>query len=948
MAPESDAMIFTQMILDGDQPVKEAKRVSDAVSASATSQATSLGKVDAANEKTAKSSKVMGTSVAKDTQVAASSVANMAKVTEQAEQKIKQAMVGMGGATTNAQFGFRALTSGAQQFFSIANKISPTFASWTVAAYGLYQSLMFVSKTIGALAEQADKFTSLSRGFETLTQRIHESGAAMLDEMSPAAQGLVTKMDLMKQANSAIILQLPITAENMTELSEIAIKLGRAMGIDAPKALESIILGIGRESNRLLDNIGILVDTEKAHGQYAESIGKTVEQLTEVEKRQGFFNETMKVAKARVAGLGEETVTATEYTKKAGVALYDTWSMLAKSANVSIGEMITGLKALNKDILEFRLQHPSLWGLDMALEINDKFSAGAVKIPKEVSDRVKQSITEMFKNEDPGGLALARGYEKMDEALQRLGVDIPRVTSKVKDLKEGIDRLKDKRAVFEDLGAGGRLQVQALSGEIKKLEEELNRLLGIKKGVKKLIEEGGGAFHGVGKPPEGFSSPSTPQPFDEVFGKNLDEKQKAATASLESVAAIQVESFLDRMFNTDDDPTKKALDLINNFTREALELKADYVDTANRLDKKQLSTSQMYAKEQLRLIQVDEDAEIAAAEHAAQARQSLLDKTAMSDELRRTANIKLTELNEQAVTNIHAKHQRARKALSDSTFRAQMQQWSMISGMAGAAVQQAFGKSKAGAVAAILMNTGSAVMNAMASLPYPYNIVAAAISSAMGAYELSQVKSVSLSGSGSIGSVSSGAANYSGATNTPATSKTVTGTTPVIVGGIATSGTTSTTAPSPTQRVSGTTAPAQTSGVGGTAVSISTPGLAALLEPTKKTADGVMQLVELVSSASRDNSVDSLGITPRAPLATPPPASNAYMPFTPVPITKIPPPAPAPSPQEDANVVRAGPPEIHMHVSIMTPDVRSVREWFMSPEVVRIIGEAYTRFASRT
>ena len=160
---------------------------------------------------------------------------------------------------------------------------------------------------VDRFAERADEVISLSRAFETLTGRIGETSSAMLTGMRRASAGFVSDSELMKQANNAIILGLPITAESMEELTENAIKLGRAMGLDATKAIESVITGIGRQSRLMLDNIGIIVSAEKAYGKLAAELGINADELTDSQKKLAFYNETVEQARNKSQGLTIDT-----------------------------------------------------------------------------------------------------------------------------------------------------------------------------------------------------------------------------------------------------------------------------------------------------------------------------------------------------------------------------------------------------------------------------------------------------------------------------------------------------------------------------------------------------------------------------------------------------------------------------------------------------------------
>lgn len=66
------------------------------------------------------------------------------------------------------------------------------------------------------------------------------------------------------------------------------------------EALDDIVTGLGRGSAMILDNLGIVVNQKEAQEEYAASLGKTVEQLSEAEKKQALINKVVADGKAEL------------------------------------------------------------------------------------------------------------------------------------------------------------------------------------------------------------------------------------------------------------------------------------------------------------------------------------------------------------------------------------------------------------------------------------------------------------------------------------------------------------------------------------------------------------------------------------------------------------------------------------------------------------------------
>ena len=78
---------------------------------------------------------------------------------------------------------------------------------------------------------------------------------ATLNELKDATKGTVSELDLMKRAVQAQNLGLPI--KNLASLFEFATKRAQDTGQSVDYLVDSIVLGIGRKSPLILDNLGI-------------------------------------------------------------------------------------------------------------------------------------------------------------------------------------------------------------------------------------------------------------------------------------------------------------------------------------------------------------------------------------------------------------------------------------------------------------------------------------------------------------------------------------------------------------------------------------------------------------------------------------------------------------------------------------------------------------------
>jgi len=245
---------------------------------------------------------------------------------KEAEKRLKQT----GATAVRANKKIQASNKGA---VASMNRAQAAVRAYQTAILGWTAAIGGGVFALNRLAQQADRISNLSQGFETLTGRINQSSDAMLSGMTRATKGLVTEMDLMQQANNALLLGLPITVESMEKLTEQSFLLGRAMGIDASSALTSMITGIGRQSRLMLDNLGIIVDSQKAYENYARSIGKTTDELTDAQKKLAFYLETVEQAEVKVQGLASAQFRLSDAFNKLKVGAVNQWTKLIKAVN---------------------------------------------------------------------------------------------------------------------------------------------------------------------------------------------------------------------------------------------------------------------------------------------------------------------------------------------------------------------------------------------------------------------------------------------------------------------------------------------------------------------------------------------------------------------------------------------------------------------------------------
>ena len=154
---------------------------------------------------------------------------------------------------------------------------------------------------------------SLERSFRNLGKAVNFNDES-LAKFRKATDGTVSDVDLMIQANNAMLLGIVENDDAFAELIDNAQRLAKAVGQDALFGIESLTTGIGRQSKLMLDNLGIVLDTNLAYQKFAEANGKAVKDLDENERKQAFVQAALQSTAEKVAQLGDEELDATDAT----------------------------------------------------------------------------------------------------------------------------------------------------------------------------------------------------------------------------------------------------------------------------------------------------------------------------------------------------------------------------------------------------------------------------------------------------------------------------------------------------------------------------------------------------------------------------------------------------------------------------------------------------------
>jgi len=195
-----------------------------------------------------------------------------------------------------------------KQVGDTATKVGKGLSIGVTAPLALYAG---VATNAAIKSERLTKtLTGLAGGAEEAEKYVKAIGEASL--------GTVARVDALAAANRALSFGVVKNTDEMKTLTEVAITLGRAQGLDAKQAVNDFTTALSRNSPMILDNLGITLKLTEAYKIYADKIGKSADALNAEEKAIAFREAALikgMEAVERMGGLQDDMAASGERLK---------------------------------------------------------------------------------------------------------------------------------------------------------------------------------------------------------------------------------------------------------------------------------------------------------------------------------------------------------------------------------------------------------------------------------------------------------------------------------------------------------------------------------------------------------------------------------------------------------------------------------------------------------
>lgn len=160
------------------------------------------------------------------------------------------------------------------------------------------------------LATDAAPLANVEAAFDGIAAASGKSGDEVLAAMEKGSAGMISQRDLMLSYNKASQLVSKDFANQLPDAMQYLNKVASATGQDVGFLMDSLVVGVGRLSPAILDNLAIQVSLEEATARAAKMFGVEADSLTKAQQQAGMMAVVTEKLAANTAAMPEVAGTA--------------------------------------------------------------------------------------------------------------------------------------------------------------------------------------------------------------------------------------------------------------------------------------------------------------------------------------------------------------------------------------------------------------------------------------------------------------------------------------------------------------------------------------------------------------------------------------------------------------------------------------------------------------
>lgn len=176
---------------------------------------------------------------------------------------------------------------------------------------------------------------AVEQSFERLTAQSGLLGSTLMGTLREGTHGTITDFELMKSVNNTLTAGVKLTESQYTTLATGAFALARSKGLEVKDVFDDINTALSTGNARMARHIIGKVDLAAAEVNYALSLNKTRDQLSEAERLEADRIAILSKVKDRTAELGEQTDNLSNIVTQGHVAWANFYEDLIKTIGSS-------------------------------------------------------------------------------------------------------------------------------------------------------------------------------------------------------------------------------------------------------------------------------------------------------------------------------------------------------------------------------------------------------------------------------------------------------------------------------------------------------------------------------------------------------------------------------------------------------------------------------------
>ena len=401
----------------------------------------------------------------------------------------------------------QASASAGRSFAAQANGLGGLVGIYAAAAANVFA----ITAAFTAL-NRAAQFGTIITGTQNLAQAVGSTATEVVGSLKQITDGQLSIVEAATQANLA--LSAGFNVDQIEELGGVALKASRALGRNLTDSFQRITRGAIKLEPELLDEIGIFTRIEPAVEAYANSINKSVSQLTQFERRQAFVNQVIKDGEAAFSDItGEGTSTQEVFEKLVanfsdlaivvGKFLADSLVPFAEFLDKNLGNRLILLGGIGALVFgKLREAAAGLATTGFAIlstrlsDVADRF-ANVTKLGQEFADNQKK-ISQAFVGQ--GAIAGPRGQGAQIKRDLQSG---PISTARAQDIRDEVPKLllaeRERRKQIKEQIALGNVEQQKGNALLTQSQARSKGLLATQRLVTQQLRSSGVAANILAK-----------------------------------------------------------------------------------------------------------------------------------------------------------------------------------------------------------------------------------------------------------------------------------------------------------------------------------------------------------------------------------------------------------------------------------------------------------------